>query len=97
MNITNHNLTFNLTVKEVGVWMAALRMAAKHHTMCIPWDSNPFLEQHKELVRLTGYGTGDHEDLYNALAKKAKEQGISSMQELKNAGKKLEELYPEHA
>ena len=88
MNLKNHDLVFSLTVKEVGVWMVALRMAAKQHIYCIPWDSNPFLEQHKELVRLTGFGAGDHEDLHAFLEKTAKEKGISSMKELSDAAKK---------
>jgi hypothetical protein len=64
MEITQHNMVFSLTVKDVGVWMAALSRAATTSTVQIfPWDSCPFLKQHAELVRLTGYGAGDHKDL----------------------------------
>ena len=77
-------MMFTLSVKEVSVWMAALRSAAKNSSVpIIPWDSCPFLQQHWELVRLTGYGAADHQDLHDFLAKKAKEAGISSMAELK--------------
>lgn len=69
MTITAHNLSFTLTVKEVSVWMVALRMAAKKNIGgTLPWDSCSFLAQHAELVRLTGYGAGDHEDLRTYLA-----------------------------
>lgn len=62
MELTQHQLTINLTVKELQIWMAALRLAAKEamKTPIIPWDSCPFYRQHEQLVKLTGYGNGDH-------------------------------------
>jgi hypothetical protein len=90
MTLNHHEMDFRLTIKEIGIWLVALRMAAKQHGVSVPWDANPFLQQHKELVRLTGYGTADHEELYAFLEKKAKEQGISSMKELTDATKKLD-------
>lgn len=71
MKITTHELSFTLTEKDLSVWMAALRLASKHSSVpIIPWDSCPFLAQHKELVRLTGYGSGDHQDLHEYLKAK---------------------------
>jgi hypothetical protein len=71
MTLDSQEMCFTLTAKDVSVWMAALRMAANHSSVpIIPWDSCPFLGQHKELVRLTGYGARDHEDLYQALKTK---------------------------
>jgi len=71
MKLDNHEMKFTLTVKEVGTWMAALRFAARNSSVpIIPWDSCPFLNQHWELVRLTGYGHGDHQELYDFLKKK---------------------------
>lgn len=64
MKITENNFAFELTEKELGVWMAALRLASKASASgMVPRDSCPFLLQHEELVRLTGYGSGDHERL----------------------------------
>lgn len=70
MRINNHEMTVVLTVKELGTWMAALRSAARNSVTCFPWDANPFLEQHGGLVRLTGYCSGDHDDLREELRKK---------------------------
>jgi hypothetical protein len=70
MKITANNFAFELTEKEVGVWMAALRLASKASAAgTIPHDSCPFLLQHGELVRLTGYGAGDHERLKEEVLK----------------------------
>lgn len=64
MKITANNFAFELTEKEVGVWMAALRLACeKSSNGRVPHDSCPFLAQHGELARLTGYGAGDHDRL----------------------------------
>lgn len=72
MKITEHGMTFDLTIKEVGVWMEAVRLAAlKRSVPMFPWDSCPFLNQHAELVRLTGYGASDHEELRKALQSRA--------------------------
>lgn len=64
MTINSQTIQMTLTPKEISVWMAALRLAAKKRTVpIIPWDECPFFKQHGELVKITGYGAGDHEDL----------------------------------
>ncbi len=72
MKIISHELSFTLSVRELEIWMAALRQASRSSTVpVIPWDSCPFLKQHLELVNLTGWGGGDHEELHIFLRKKA--------------------------
>lgn len=71
MTITKHEMTFNLSVKEVETWMVALRyMALNAKVQMIPWDSCPFFKQHLQLARLTGYCTADHERMADELAAK---------------------------
>jgi hypothetical protein len=76
-NINARELLQTLGFADEAVWMAALRSAAKSSTVpIIPWDSCPFLNQHKELVRLTGFGETetDHQHLHNFLQQKAKRE-----------------------
>jgi hypothetical protein len=70
MKITEHNLTFTLTIKEVETWMTAVRQATlnQNNVRIVPRDACPFFKQHGELVRLTGYGAHDHEEMKRVLA-----------------------------
>jgi len=71
MKITSNTFAFELTEKEVAIWMAALRLASEQSAAgIIPRESCPFLIQHGELVRLTGYGAGDHERLKEKVLKR---------------------------
>jgi len=74
MTIKTHHLVLEMSVRELEVWMSALRMAAKQRAgQVTPWDSCGFFIQHGELVRLTGYSAGDHEDLKELLRNRGKE------------------------
>ncbi len=71
MKVNYQEFNFTLSVKEVSTWMAALRLAAKSSTVqIIPWDSCPFLIQHGELTRLTGYSLKEDEELFTFLEQK---------------------------
>ena len=71
LEVKSHITTVTLDIKALSTWMAALRFAARNSTVpIIPWDSCPFLNQHKDLVRLFGYSAGDHADLVNYLKTK---------------------------
>lgn len=73
MKIDNHQMSFTLSVKEVSVWMASLRQSALSSSVTFyPWDSCPFYKQHKELIRLTGYSSGDHIDIGERLQRKSR-------------------------
>lgn len=74
MDINSHQLGFTLTVEDLGVWMSALRLAARDAVPVVPWDSCPFVKQHKELVRLSGFGTNDHARLLEDLKMKYEER-----------------------
>lgn len=72
MTLANHSVTVTLTIKEAGVWLEALRLAATKSTVPIfPWYSCPFLIQHESLSKLLGYGTEDHLALRRILEERA--------------------------
>jgi len=72
IQVDSHEITVTLSIKELDVWMTALRRAAKTSDVSvITWDHCPFLKQHNELVRLTGYGEREHIDLYEFLKLKS--------------------------
>lgn len=77
MTIKTHQLVFEISVKELDIWMCALRMAARQRGGTVPWDACGFLIQHGELVRLTGYGAGDHEDLKRRLNPSLKAEEVA--------------------
>jgi hypothetical protein len=71
MTINAQKLIIELSIKELEVWMAALRLAARERTVkVVPWDSCCFLKQHNEIVNLTGYGLQDQNDLIEYLKNK---------------------------
>lgn len=63
MTLSDHKLTITLSEKDLSVWMAALRLAAISSRVPLIGAPCPFVVQHAELVRLTGYSAGDHLDL----------------------------------
>lgn len=73
MQIDSHTLQFTLTVKEVDIWLTALRIAALKAGPSFGYKDagkdggNAFTEQHAELVRLTGYSAGDHKSMMEEL------------------------------
>jgi len=67
VTVKTHQLVFEISVRDLGVWMCALRMAARQCGGTVPWDACNFLIRHGELVRLTGFGAGDHETLKKRL------------------------------
>jgi len=69
MKLNSQTLTFELSAKELSVWMVALRHAAKTLKDDYPgdWKNNPFLLQHFNLVGQTGFCSGDHQDLCKAI------------------------------
>jgi hypothetical protein len=77
--VTKKEMVFELSEKEVSVWLAALRLAALRSVewpdpgTSAPWNSCPFLRQHGLITSLTGTGFLDHENLYQEL--KAKHAG----------------------
>lgn len=70
MRIISNEFEISINEKELSIWMAALRRAAKEHAKYQngPADSNPFLHQHGVLAHLTGYSTGGHEELIKQLS-----------------------------
>lgn len=71
MTIDRHDITLTLSVKEVSTVMVGLRMAARNSGLHIPWSSCPFLQLHKDFVRVTGFSSGDHDELLTFLKNKA--------------------------
>lgn len=70
MELKKHGLTFELTVKELDVWLTSLRHSATRadRVRMIPWDSCPFFRQHRDLCHLTGFAVPDHERMAETLA-----------------------------
>lgn len=71
MNIEHKGYHVELTEKDVGIWMTALRMAARSNVKMYPWSSDPFYVMHEALVKATGFGYDDHKSLGAELSGKA--------------------------
>jgi hypothetical protein len=71
MELLDSAFTVKLSIKDVSILLTALYTAAvKSSVQMIPWDSCSFYRAHKELSRITGYGTGEHEHLTRDLKAK---------------------------
>jgi hypothetical protein len=71
MIITEHKLVIAMTDRDLRIWLQALKLAAvKAKGTMIPWHHCPFYQQHEQLVKITGWGTDQHEWLGKELAPK---------------------------
>jgi hypothetical protein len=80
MKVESRGRTFELSDKELDIWMTALRAAALE-AVKYPYRSGkatdcPFLKQHGELSRLTGIGAGDHAALVRSVLSEDRNRSV---------------------
>lgn len=74
MKIKSHKITIQINAKEISVWLAALRQAAREHVKYGSGiDNNPFIKQHREITYNLGFNEDELKYLIEELEKKEKE------------------------